>query len=60
MEPGNRSHATGIALGDLARRCGAELAGNGELVIYRVATLEDADAKSISFLYNPRYRGPAR
>jgi UDP-3-O-[3-hydroxymyristoyl] glucosamine N-acyltransferase len=56
MEPGNRSHATGIALGDLARRCGAELAGNGELMIYRVATLEDADARSISFLSNPRYR----
>ena len=56
METGNRSHATGIALADLARRCGAELAGDGELVIYRVATLEDADARSISFLSNVRYR----
>ena len=56
MEPGNRSHATGIALGDLARRCGAELAGDGELMIYRVATLEDADARLISFLSNARYR----
>jgi len=56
MEPGNRSHATGIALGELARRCDAELAGDGELLIYRVATLEDADARSISFLSNARYR----
>ena len=56
MDPDNRSHATGIALRDLAERCGAELAGNGELMIYRVATLEDADAGSISFLSNARYR----
>jgi UDP-3-O-[3-hydroxymyristoyl] glucosamine N-acyltransferase len=56
MEPSNSPHATGIALRELAERCGAELAGNGELMIYRVATLEDADAKSISFLSNARYR----
>jgi UDP-3-O-[3-hydroxymyristoyl] glucosamine N-acyltransferase len=56
MEPHNSRHATGIALRELAERCGAELAGNGELMIYRVATLEDADAKSISFLSNTRYR----
>ena len=56
MEPDNSRHATGIALRELAERCGAELAGNGELMIHRVATLEDADARSISFLSNTRYR----
>jgi UDP-3-O-[3-hydroxymyristoyl] glucosamine N-acyltransferase len=56
MEPDSNRHATGIALRELAERCGAELAGNGELMIHRVATLEDADARSISFLSNARYR----
>jgi len=56
MEPENSRHANGITLRELAERCGAELAGNGELMIYRVATLEDADPKSISFLSNTRYR----
>ena len=56
MEADNSRHATGIALRELAERCGAELAGDGELMIYRVATLEDADAGSISFLSNIRYR----
>ena len=50
------SRTTGIALRELAERCGAELAGDGDLMIYRLATLEDADAKSISFLSNARYR----
>jgi UDP-3-O-[3-hydroxymyristoyl] glucosamine N-acyltransferase len=56
MEPGTDRHATGIALRELAERCGAELAGDGGLMIYRVATLEDADARSITFLSNARYR----
>ena len=56
MEPDNSRHATGIALRELAERCGAELAGDGELMIFRVARLEDADAGSISFLSNARYR----
>ena len=56
MEPDHSRHANGITLRELAERCGAELAGNGELMIYRVATLEDADPKSISFLSNTRYR----
>jgi len=51
------SRVTGIALRELAERCGVELAGDGELMIYRVATLEDADANAISFLSNARYRG---
>ena len=50
------SRAAGIALRELADRCGAELAGDGDVMIYRVATLEDADAESISFLSNARYR----
>src|SRR5438045_6240573 len=56
MEPDHSRHATGITLRELAQRCGAELAGDGELMIYRVATLEDADPGSISFLSNARYR----
>jgi UDP-3-O-[3-hydroxymyristoyl] glucosamine N-acyltransferase len=56
MDPSNSRHGTGITLRELAERCGADLAGDGELMIYRVATLEDADAKSISFLSNARYR----
>jgi UDP-3-O-[3-hydroxymyristoyl] glucosamine N-acyltransferase len=56
MDPSNSRHGTGITLRELAERCGADLAGDGELMIYRVATLEDADPKSISFLSNARYR----
>ena len=56
MVSSNSRHATGVALRDLAERCGAELAGDGDLMIYRVATLEDADGESISFLSNARYR----
>ena len=56
MEADKSRHATGIALRELAERCGAELAGDGELMIFRVATLEDADSGSISFLSNNRYR----
>ncbi len=56
MEFSSDLHPTGIALRELAERSGAELTGNGELMIYRVATLEDADAGSISFLSNPHYR----
>ncbi len=56
METSKSRHATGIALRELAERCGAELAGDGERMIYRVATLEDADADAISFLSNVRYR----
>jgi UDP-3-O-[3-hydroxymyristoyl] glucosamine N-acyltransferase len=48
--------ATGFALRYLAECSGAELAGDGDVVIHRVATLEDADARSISFLSNARYR----
>jgi UDP-3-O-[3-hydroxymyristoyl] glucosamine N-acyltransferase len=56
MASGNSRHVSGVALRELAQRCGAELSGNGDVTIYRVATLEDADAESISFLSNDRYR----
>jgi UDP-3-O-[3-hydroxymyristoyl] glucosamine N-acyltransferase len=49
-------HAVGISLRELAARCGAELAGDGEVVIDRVATLDAAGAGAIAFLSNPKYR----
>jgi UDP-3-O-[3-hydroxymyristoyl] glucosamine N-acyltransferase len=49
-------HAPGLALRDLARRCGAELSGDGGVMIDRVATLDSAGPGAIAFLSNPRYR----
>ena len=49
-------HAVGISLRELALRCGAELAGDGEVVIDRVATLDSAGDGAIAFLSNPKYR----
>ncbi|HEV8552253.1 MAG TPA: UDP-3-O-(3-hydroxymyristoyl)glucosamine N-acyltransferase [Casimicrobiaceae bacterium] len=49
--------AVGISLRQLAERCGAELAGDGDVVIDRVATLDSAGEGAIAFLSNPRYRG---
>ena len=48
--------STGIPLRQLAERCGAELAGDGEVVIDRVATLDSAERGAIAFLSNPKYR----
>jgi UDP-3-O-[3-hydroxymyristoyl] glucosamine N-acyltransferase len=48
--------STGISLRQLAERCGAELAGDGEVVIDRVATLDSAERGAIAFLSNPKYR----
>jgi UDP-3-O-[3-hydroxymyristoyl] glucosamine N-acyltransferase len=45
-----------ISLSELARRCGAELAGDGEVQIDRVATLDGAEKGAIAFLSNPKYR----
>jgi UDP-3-O-[3-hydroxymyristoyl] glucosamine N-acyltransferase len=45
-----------ISLGELAVRFGCELHGNPATSIERVAPLGNADARSISFLGNPRYR----
>src|SRR5271156_5571101 len=49
-------HAVGIPLRELALRCGAELAGDGEVVIDRVAALDNAGEGAIAFLANPKYR----
>ncbi|MGB6352677.1 MAG: LpxD N-terminal domain-containing protein, partial [Steroidobacteraceae bacterium] len=45
-----------FSLGDLAVRFGLELRGEPGLRVSRVATLARADAGSLSFLANPRYR----
>ena len=49
--------AVGISLRQLAERCGAELAGDGDVIIDRVATLDSAGEGAIAFLSNPKYRG---
>jgi UDP-3-O-[3-hydroxymyristoyl] glucosamine N-acyltransferase len=46
----------GMTLAELARRAGAELEGDGTLVVRRVGTLEHAQADAIAFLANPKYR----
>jgi UDP-3-O-[3-hydroxymyristoyl] glucosamine N-acyltransferase len=50
------SDAVGISLRQLAERCGAELAGDGDVIIDRVATLDSAGEGAIAFLSNPKYR----
>ena len=45
-----------FSLGDLAVRFGLGLRGEPKLRVSRVATLSRADAGSVSFLANPRYR----
>jgi UDP-3-O-[3-hydroxymyristoyl] glucosamine N-acyltransferase len=46
----------GISLGELAVRFGCELRGDPDARVDRVATLANADAHSLAFLANPRYR----
>ena len=46
----------GISLGELAVRFGCELRGDPDVRVDRVATLANADAHSLAFLANPRYR----
>jgi UDP-3-O-[3-hydroxymyristoyl] glucosamine N-acyltransferase len=45
-----------ISLGELAVRFGCELRGDPDARVDRVATLANADAHSLAFLANPRYR----
>ena len=45
-----------VSLGELAVRFGCELRGDPATSIERVATLANADARSLAFLANPRYR----
>jgi UDP-3-O-[3-hydroxymyristoyl] glucosamine N-acyltransferase len=46
-----------VSLGELAVRFGCELRGDPDRPVERVATLANADARSLAFLANPRYRG---
>jgi UDP-3-O-[3-hydroxymyristoyl] glucosamine N-acyltransferase len=48
--------AGGITLTELARRAGAELAGDGDIVIDRTAPLDAAGPGAIAFLSSARYR----
>jgi UDP-3-O-[3-hydroxymyristoyl] glucosamine N-acyltransferase len=45
-----------VSLGELAVRFGCELRGDPDTSVDHVATLWGADARSISFLANPRYK----
>ena len=46
-----------VALRDIAGQLGGELIGDPSAEVSRIGTLEAADADTISFLANPRYRG---
>ena len=46
-----------MLLSELAARTGATLAGDGNVDIVRMATLENAGAGEIAFLANPKYHG---
>jgi UDP-3-O-[3-hydroxymyristoyl] glucosamine N-acyltransferase len=50
------TESVAIPLGRLAGACGAELAGDGDVLIDRVATLDGAGKGAIAFLSNPKYR----
>ena len=54
MSPGH--DAPRIALKELADEAGAELVGDGGVLIDRVGTLDGASAGAIAFLSNPKYR----
>ena len=45
-----------VSLGELAVRFGCELRGDPDTQVERVATLANADPRSVAFLANPRYR----
>jgi UDP-3-O-[3-hydroxymyristoyl] glucosamine N-acyltransferase len=45
-----------VLLGELAVRFGCELRGDPDARVERVATLANADERSLAFLANPRYR----
>jgi UDP-3-O-[3-hydroxymyristoyl] glucosamine N-acyltransferase len=46
----------GVSLGELAVRFGCELRGDPDVRVERVATLANADSRSLAFLANPHYR----
>src|SRR5207253_10081461 len=45
-----------VSLGELAVRFGCELRGDPDRRVEHVATLANADERSLAFLANPRYR----
>lgn len=45
-----------VSVSDLAALLGAEVVGDGSLLISRISTLESADRNAISFLANSKYR----
>lgn len=45
-----------LTLAEIAAHLEAELQGDGAVEIHRLATLEEADAASLTFLANPTYR----
>jgi len=45
-----------LSLGDLAQAIGAELRGEGEVRVERIAVIERAGPGDVTFLSNPRYR----
>lgn len=47
---------TPVSVSDLAALVGAEVVGDGSLLISRISSLESADRSSISFLANSKYR----
>lgn len=49
-----------LTLGEIAVRFGCELRGDPDARVARVSTLAEADAQSIAFLANPRYRPQLR
>jgi len=49
----------GIRLSDLVDHLGGQLIGDANHVVYGIAPLENADAKSITFLSNPKLRKKA-
>jgi UDP-3-O-[3-hydroxymyristoyl] glucosamine N-acyltransferase len=46
----------GITLAELAARVGAVLDGDGDVIVRRVGTLENAGSDAIAFLTSPRFR----
>ncbi len=48
-------HGVCERLGDIATACGAELLGDAERLISRIAPLDEAGADAVSFLSNPLY-----
>lgn len=50
------SRSAGYRLGELAERCGGELAGDGEVLIVQVAPLHRAGPQEIGFISRAAYR----